>query len=573
MRRPPDSSRPKTPRAELEERLRVCERERLEILLGLAKLETDEVLARARYREVLALEPDHHGALDALVQLALDAWDFNEAAQLLDRRQRCEPEPGKRAELLCRLGHVRRDRLADTRGARHAFDEANAIDPTNEDALFALASDSIQRSEWDIAEPMLLTLVRTGSEHTAKEAFRTLEDELARREDFGGLADLDAVFRDRATLPVFASSQKRPVASVRLPEVDRSCERRAIESDPVADAQRDLSHDPFDVAAHRALFRAFSTRGDVDRAYCVSSALTFLGAAEPEHRTCFEAWRPRGVPAFKSRLAAADWHRDLAHPDLDRAVGGVFEVIARAARASQKARVPKATREDPTTTRSLVAKAFFGAANVLGVGDVELWVSPDREDGITALPTSPSASLGGTRLASGWSVPELMFLFGEHLVQHHGEHAVRAGFEDRIPLLYEAALHLVRPRQSTDAGLLRTANALRRELAPEELERLRSTVEGFSTLASPDPQRWLSGSRSTALRAALLLCGDLAVAVKVVEDRGSPEQVGELLRFLVSDAHWALRKSLRIAVRPTTPSGSDGGADDDEPTRERALCA
>lgn len=546
--------------AVLEERLRACNAERIELLLGLARLHDDELRARALYREVLAIDPQHLGALNALRRIALAAWDFAEAAQLLEREKRFAVEPRARAELLVELAKLRRDRLGDVRGARHAFEEAHAEDPTNEEAALAVALDCAERAEWSVAEPILERLVQNGSEGNARVAFRTMEDELARREDFSGLSELDALLRERRGPD---ESHRRQVVS--------AADRTDL---AIAELQRALARDPRDVAQHRALYAQYVRTGQLDRAYCVAAALVFLGAADDEHRTCFEELRPRGVPAFKTRLGAAAWLRDLAHPSLDRTVGGVFEVIARAARATRR-KPSQGIREAPGTTRSLAAKAFFGAATVLGLGSPELYTRADLDERIVALPTDPPASVLGPKLLSGWSVPELMFVFGEHLVRHQGEHAVRAayGSEEQIALLFSAALHVVRPRPGTAVEVLRTANALRRELWPEELARLRNVVESFTALGIvPDVEGWLRGSELTGVRAGLLLCGDLAIAAKVL-DGGRTDQVDEMLRFTVSDALHRLRQSLQIMLAPGTPWEGPPSSDDDEPTRERSLCA
>jgi hypothetical protein len=80
----------------------------------------------------------------------------------------------------------------------------------------------------------------------------------------------------------------------------------------------------------------------------------------------------------------------------------------------------------------------------------------------------------------------------------------------------------------------------------------------------------------TAIRAGLLMCGDLPVAAKVVRQEptiagmlSARDKLTDLVRFAVSDAHAHLRKALGIAVRSRSPAPDD----DEEPTRERALCA
>ncbi len=823
----------------------------------------DAVRARALYREALELDPTHLVALSALRQLALEIDDVADAARLLDREQRHTAQPRLRAKLLVELGTLRRDRLDDPRGAAHAFEEAHAEDPENEDAAFALAAGCVERCEWSVVEPMLeklaksaarrppseqreiyahlgrtyaargeplraldalrrahqlgahdedvlraladaayaageyeealavqrklaaldgddseraITLHRLGELHhrlgddrraraaferalaancghrpsiralaelgaargdwdevahleerlveeaetpeerlsflresarrwaeeagdveraaaaleaalaiapadrrlvldllrlrellddkrgiasaierliqleeepqrrvryrltcaqlyrdlgdddaaiaacelaldedeTALVAFRAIEELLRARGDYRALerayrkmihrarrqndANLDfelwhalgVIYRDELHDPSAGIEAFRMASRVRP---DDSHERGIIaelcvETDrtdlAIAELHEAIAREPLDIAPHRALYRLFARTGELDRAYAVASALVFLKGADAEQRACFMELRPRGAPDFRARLGRAAFLRDLAHPELDRLIGGVFEIIARAARAARRAPpLAGVARERPETTERLAAKAFFGAADVLGLEPPALYIRPDLPGAVTALPTDANATLMGSTLLAGFSVPELMFVFGKHLATQQGEHGVRGHYPavSELEALLLAAVKLAVPSFAQETAASRRAHQLlARELRTDELEKLRHVVSSMVELGvSADVTRWVQCSELTAVRTGFLLCGDLSVAAKLLRqqpvvagDLSPNEKVKELVRFVVSDAYHQLRRSLGIDVRARDPGLDE---DDDEPTLDRKLCA
>jgi hypothetical protein len=79
----------------------------------------------------------------------------------------------------------------------------------------------------------------------------------------------------------------------------------------------------------------------------------------------------------------------------------------------------------------------------------------------------------------------------------------------------------------------------------------------------PDPAAWLVGADRTADRLGLLLCGDVPTAVDLLVREGAERpadraqglaaaaarpEVRALLAFAASDAHFALRQRLRVAI-------------------------
>lgn len=573
--------------------------------IRLAALHGQLVGGESRAHELLedahALDPDDLAVLRALDARCVESRRWARLITILEERLERTETVGERAELLVRLARLHEDEDLDPDRAARRLEQVLELDPSRDDAWRALERCYAKLRLWDAAvyayerhiDAVDDTEVRISSfssmarvlleeldvPERALDAFRCALDL-----DPNRVSLLEAIARTKSRLRPENSDQRRIVA-----ELCVATDRTDLAIDEL---QQAIARDPLEPALHRALYGLYARMGELDRAYSVAAALVFLHGADADQRACFSELRPRGAPEFKARLGLGAWLRDLAHPELDRAIGGVFEVIARAARAARQRERPPApgglgTREDAASTRSLAAKAFFGAANVLGLTAPQLFVRPDVMGSVVALPTEPPASLLGSTLLSGFSVPELMFVFGKHLVAHQGEHAVRSVCPSvsELSTLLAAALHVVRPEQGRPEQVRRASDAMSRELGPEERERLRHAAASFFDLhADGDVTRWLQRSELTGVRAGLLLCGDLSVAAKILRqepvvagDLSPTEKVKELVRFSVSDAHHSLRKSLGIVVAPSIASAvrpdRANDDDDDEPTRERALCA
>ncbi|MGZ3456199.1 MAG: tetratricopeptide repeat protein, partial [Polyangiales bacterium] len=563
--------------SELEDRLldATTDRDaRLVLLRDSAKRWSERAPARAAesLEGAIAIDPKDRRTLLDLLRLKERAGDVRGALSAIEKIVRVEEDPRHRAVHLLAAARILDQDLGDQAGAIAALERALELDPAP--ATFrALDAMLIARGDDKARERAHLAMVSRAQ----SSGDRALEFEL-----WHGIGDMR-----RTRADVTGSLEAFRAASLLKP--DDSHERRIVAELYAATDQTDLAiaeilaaidREPLEAEHHKALYALFTRTGDLDRAFCVAAVLSFLKAADADQRACFTELRPKGVPHFRSALTRAVTLRSLVHPDLDRQLSGFFALVARAARTAKgrSARLPPyagAAREDPRSTGKIAAKAFFGVANVLGIPAPELLVRAELPTMLNALPLEAPTTLMGSGALSGWSVPELFFLCAKHLVSQHGEHGVRASFPTASELgaLRDATIEAVCPG-TFGVEVRRTADVLARELTRPEGVELKKTIEAAPELQSADIGRWMRGSELTALRAGLLLCGDLSIAAKIVRQEavvpGDPtpnEKVKELVRFAVSDDYHVLRASLGIASSRRVPD------DDDEPTIERKLCA
>lgn len=158
----------------------------------------DPASAAERYRAVLEIEASDRDALAALDRLALTAERWAELAEILDRRRDLS-ESAERAKFTLRLGELRRERLADHRGAMEAYASVLASDVGEADQATAVAG---------------LEALVGADESLRVEAGRHLEDAYAKQ---GAHEKLAQVLRAR--LEVTEDEDERRALRLRLAEL------------------------------------------------------------------------------------------------------------------------------------------------------------------------------------------------------------------------------------------------------------------------------------------------------------------------------------------------------------------
>jgi hypothetical protein len=213
-------------------------------------------------------------------------------------------------------------------------------------------------------------------------------------------------------------------------------------------------------------------------------------------------------------------------------------------------------KQDPLTSTVSVVRAIVWAAATLGMRAPPIYVAPEEEDGFSVAMAVPPALRVGAPMLSGQSALQLAFHCGRHLTWFREEHFVCtlvptiAYLED----LFLAALSIGAPKidllPEVRARIALTAEAILPVLDDARMLRLQNQVERFLAQGGRTMlKRWAQAAEWTALRAGLLLSGDLAVASEIVRrDTNGAVRVGELERFYASDDATELRRQLGIAV-------------------------
>lgn len=314
------------------------------------------------------------------------------------------------------------------------------------------------------------------------------------------------------------------------------------------------------------LVSSLRSKGRDDAAFCAAHAgLYLLGESAPSTAlslaTDYRPARPRRADAPIDEEA---WFKLLAHPDDDPFIAKVFECVLGAVRTVRavplrKAGLAASDAVHPQKSSIAVVRALGSAAFALDAPLPLTFLVPSRESAIEALPTEPIASLVGARVTSGRSLEELAFLAGHHMARYRSAQYVRVLYRDSVPeltALFVAALRAARPQLAVDASVANVAQQLRKLLDAPALARLERVVELFVERGTPvDIARWVRGAEHTALRAGLLLSGDLVHARRSIEliDGARDNALSDLVQFSMSEPYWTLRQRLGIALWPDHP--------------------
>ena len=123
----------------------------------------ERIGAREKYEVALDLDPTHLATLAALKDVALDAGEFDQAAQYLEQEQLHTQAPRQRARLLVELGKLRDEKLEEHALAVQAYESALQADGENEEAAKPLLKEYVGALRWAEAEPLADMLLRKAS--------------------------------------------------------------------------------------------------------------------------------------------------------------------------------------------------------------------------------------------------------------------------------------------------------------------------------------------------------------------------------------------------------------------------
>ena len=542
---------------------------RFEILIEIGEVwaakERNAAKAIDAYEEALELRPDDRTLLHKLLELYQETAEWPKMAETLEA---IAAIVGKnKAPVLNMLGQLHRDedKLNDPVRAVELFNECLDLKPDMLEAFERIDKVLTKDKDWrQLERNYRRMLMRLQNAPNADLEYMLWHQ-------------LGVIYRDRigdtdGAIEAFrGASRVRPESAQDHQILSELYESSGQYAEAVAEQLVLMAADPRNTDAYHSLFRIRFAAGDLDGAWRTASALNLLQRATPEEQQFLDARPVAEMPPFQRGLAPDAWTKLVSHPDLSLQVSGVFRTIAKAALRHQ-IEVLKADgntpvlaahqKQDPNTSTITFAKTFGHVGRVLGVRTPDLYVRKELAGTVLAAPAEPVASVAGNRVLSGLSHSELRFICGDHLADFSDDTFVRLFYKSReqLELLFLAAVHLVHPDLALppeSAASIKTMRlALAKFIQPSDLEAIRSAVRKFEEAGGKvNVKRWIRGASLTAVRAGLLVSGELQAAVQIVRSTkphpGEPtadEKTLELITFSVGEEYGQLRKILGIAV-------------------------
>lgn len=519
------------------------------------------------YEEARDLKPQDHILLHKMLQNYQNAEEWQKMVDILEAISELEERPKLKAKFLYTQAQIYRDKLEDMDRAVELFNEALDINPDQLEAFERINKILTGQRNWKQLErsyrKMLHRIAGKGNNELEHNLWHQLG--LIYRDRTGQTNEAIEAFRMSAGLVAEAPVQRQILA-----ELYESTEQWG---EAIKEQRRILSSDALAVDPYLALYRLHLHKQAYDDAWCVASALAFMGKADAETHQFFQDYRPQGMLPVTGRLSTQHWLKALVHENEDLHISKIFELLAPAALQAKLALLksqgkltppPEQFRQDPATSTITFAKTFGWAAQVLGVAAPVLYVRNDVAAYIQAVPNDPPASIAGQLVLSGFQPQELTFLCGKHLSMYRPEHYLQVLFpsRDELTIMLFAGVMLAAPQQplppDMEPQIRQAAAQLGHYMQPQAIEGLRQVVKQFlSAGAKANVKLWNQAVEMTACRAGLLLCGDLEIAKKIIAQEPQipggltpQEKLKDLMMFSVSVEYCALRKALGVAIQP-----------------------
>ena len=298
---------------------------------------------------------------------------------------------------------------------------------------------------------------------------------------------------------------------------------------------------------------------------CAASLLALLNQASPEERTYYREYQPEDLPTLSNRLQDEQWSHLLIHDEMNQTISAIFAVIGNAISSakgqnhSQLGLDPTAALDVTTDTSSFAGFVNF-AAGAMGIAPPPLFYHQGQKGGFDLATTNPPcivAERGAKELRDRMGTA---FTLGQQLTLCRSGLYVRKVVESGTELsawLLASIKSFVPtlPVPSDLAGPVSDKLPSLRSLDTYSLERLQGHVQSFvAKTTDVNLKRWARSVDYTMDRSGLLLCGDIAVAVRMlkeqVKDKGVlADRLRALTLFTISDEHFQLRNHLGTALK------------------------
>ncbi len=520
-----------------------------ESLVAAGKLD----LAAQAYEDARAAEPTNRPVLHVLLELYTKLERWESLVGVLRSIVATDDDRGRKAKVTATIAELAQGKMQNPLMAAAACDEALDLDPERLEPFQRLVGIRTAQKDWAALERDYRKMIHRGQGR----ADAKLEHALFQQ--------LGLVYRDRLKDRARAIEAFRAAAE-RMPEDagTQSILRELLEmtgnvTDALGVARSRLEKDPTATDAYGPLVDLCIQVGDADRAWCATSNMELLGGLGEKHAAFYRASQPVQLGSVMGRLDEGDLRRYLLHPELDQRLTEILELLVPAAVDAEIARLPLMQRMShpgrglPKAPQlDAVRDAIQRVSEILGQKPPKLYERAATGAAFAAARTRPPSLFVDAIAAASLSWAELPFVLGKRILELAPPLLARALF----PTVSELG-HLVGMGVAALVGNPKT-DPLRPHLRPPELARLAQLVDASRSVGGElDVKRWAQLADLSSSRAGLLLAGDarraraaLAREPQLPGDLPAKDQQRELLAFMVSDAHLALRRALGIALGP-----------------------
>ncbi len=533
--------------------------------------------ALSAYREGLALKPDSHLLLHKCLEVCTQQKRWPEAMDVLDTLIGNEKNAKMRARYRLTAALIARHELSDIERASTLILAALDDEPTLERALEAL--EDIALTLDDPHRRLLfcrrkIKALGPEAEDSPKQRAERLrlwtEISMLCIQRLGDVETGATAYAVTVALDGQNLDRRRQMAGI-YAEMGGDALDKAI-----AEHYTILSRNKSELTSYRALKELYLRTLQREKAAAVAYALYLLQQGNAADLQLVDEMKARPLRPATRSISKELW-RLLSHPDEDPRLASLFQILCDVSMASQ-AKSYKELGLSPKDRTDLDANTFYGKAlrygfEVLDAPMPEVYprsedselidrpyrivIAMDKEvpRGTAPMPVI-CALLGKALLSPRRPEREVTYEIGRMAALLRPERMLRTLYASaaQLGLIIDAALALSGEEFFGNAKVMETAQGLARALPPAALaqvRRLGTALRESGSKGEAAALAWLGYSDLTAVRAGLVLAGDLeTVALQLATDPPgitplSPKQrLLETIHFTVTEEYFTIRQYL-----------------------------
>jgi tetratricopeptide (TPR) repeat protein len=546
--------------------------EQLDLLMQRAELREELGDIRGASRDLarlLTLEPRHGDALSRQSQLLVRLGQEQAAAKALELYLEVEEDAEKRGEAEIMLSQLLAESLEDFTGAIVQLEHV-LLDNDDDAVRDRLITYMIRSEKWDqaIAELSKAASQRETDRERARDFLRIAE--IHRRHRGNAAAAHAALERARQYDPLHIETI-RELADL-VGEVRDLPTRNRVLRSACRDLRAAIGEQPSRVPLYERLAVVNRWLGEPEGQFFALCAYQELRSLSPEQTAFVDEMRPlmsRAPDDIGEPMTPDEWRNRLVHPQFSGVASELWITLGRAldelrGHSPDSLGFGRGTRVSP----KLIEQHHPVVANVLsafGVAGIDVHVSADKTQTARVVGHDKPKLLLSADVAAGNNAA-CLFLLGRAVAQARDRTSPLYELTDAdIRYYFAAAARLAGlDRLPTEVGELtagsdedeleRYVRVLGKKLSRADRKALATAASGFSELG--DPATWRHAALVSGARAGMLLCGDLQVAMDVVDiGRGGRVVVDDpdglqLFSWTVSADHLLLRAKLGLRKTP-----------------------
>ncbi|MBA2660875.1 MAG: tetratricopeptide repeat protein, partial [Bradymonadaceae bacterium] len=516
------------------------------------------------YVEALDIEPKSVVILRKLLDLYTKTKQWHESVQILMRIIEQESDAGRKSKYFYTAAVIFRDEIGDPLESVKLFDNALDTDVKMLKSFEAIDRILTQAKDWKELSRAYRRMLHRVGEHDdgTMEGIKTLLWQ-----------NLGEIYRTRlGDLKTATEAYKIAVglnpsdSKIRL-ILAELYEKTGDNPDGAIEQHKELIKlDPFRVESYRVLFKSYIQKKEYDKAWCMSSALSFLQHASEQEEKFFRQYLGTNLQAAKGSFNQ-EMFKLLNHPEQDVLISYIMSILGQGLRSTyaQQIKVWNVHKKKDLLNIDepvLFCKIYSYSARTMGLMPApQVYLQAAQALGMRNANSDPPCVIIGGDVRQKSSDRELAFVVSKTLCWMLPQHYLGSvGYPTEVLKVYFLALmDLTDPSLGIGASLGEQGAEVKRQIMEIPAQMLMGAQKAMRQfLASgqnPNLSDWLVHCENTAIRMGLLLCGDIHQAASCIKNDVVPigkatpkDKIREMVLFSISDEYFELRERLGLAI-------------------------